>query len=141
MQFKASMLNGWATKAFDSPETPNDFYHIAGAWVKPTAKIEGGTTATFVTIEEEARINKKHNDKFKRKKKEESSSSGSSSSSCNQRCSQGGETEAESPQRSLAHRMLQVQREGALFNVKGLPIVPGQQEKQSKGRIHQEYLG
>jgi hypothetical protein len=55
--FKTSMLNWWATKAFDPPETTNDIYRIAGAWVKPTAKIDGGTAATFVTIEEEARIN------------------------------------------------------------------------------------
>jgi hypothetical protein len=32
-QFKTSMLNGWATKAFDPPETPNDIYRIAGPWV------------------------------------------------------------------------------------------------------------
>jgi hypothetical protein len=68
-QFKTSMLNGWATKAFDPPETPNDIYHIAGVWVKPTSKIEGGTAVSFVTIEEEARINKKHMDENKREEK------------------------------------------------------------------------
>jgi len=68
-QFKTSMLNGWATKAFDPPETPNDIYRIAGAWVKPTTKIEGGTAATFVTIEEEARINKKCIERNKREEK------------------------------------------------------------------------
>jgi hypothetical protein len=31
--FKTSMLNGWATKAFDPPGTTNDIYRIAGAWV------------------------------------------------------------------------------------------------------------
>jgi hypothetical protein len=68
-QFKTSMLNGWATKAFDPPEIPNYIYRIAGAWVKPTSRIEGGTAATFVTIEEEARINKKHMDKNKKEEK------------------------------------------------------------------------
>jgi hypothetical protein len=63
------MLNGWATKAFDPPETPNDIYRIAGAWVKPTSRIEGGTKATFVTVEEEVRINKKHMDKNKKEEK------------------------------------------------------------------------
>jgi len=68
---KTSLLNGWATKAFDPPETPNNIYPIAGAWVKPIEKNKGGTTATFVSIEEEARINKKCNNKLKRKKKRE----------------------------------------------------------------------
>jgi len=63
------MLLGWATKAFDPPETPNDIYRIAGAWVKPTVKIEGGTAVTFVTIDEEARINKKRIDKNKKEEK------------------------------------------------------------------------
>ncbi len=63
--FIMSMLNGWAMKAFDPPETTSDIYRITGAWVKPTAKIERGTAATFMTIEEEARINKKHSEKKK----------------------------------------------------------------------------
>ena len=66
VQFKTSMLNGWVTKAFDPPEKPNNIYRIEGAWVKLTLRVEGGTTATFVTIEEEARINKKRVDKNKR---------------------------------------------------------------------------
>jgi hypothetical protein len=49
------MLNGWATKAFDPPKTVNDIYRIAGAWVKPTSKPDGGTAATFVTIEEDTK--------------------------------------------------------------------------------------
>jgi hypothetical protein len=67
--FKTNMLNGWATKAFDPPETTNNIYRITGAWVKPTVKIEGGTAATFMMIEEEARINKKRSEKEKRDKK------------------------------------------------------------------------
>jgi hypothetical protein len=31
--FKTSMLNGWATKAFDPLQTVNEFYSIAGTWV------------------------------------------------------------------------------------------------------------
>jgi len=66
---KTSMLNGWATKAFDPPDTPNDIYRIAGLWVKPATKIEGGTGATFVTIEEDVKINKKTNEKLKASEK------------------------------------------------------------------------
>jgi hypothetical protein len=70
-QFKTSMLNGWATKAFDPLETPNDIYCIAGAWVKRTVKIEGGAAVALVTIEEEeeASINKKRDDKHKKEEK------------------------------------------------------------------------
>jgi hypothetical protein len=63
--FKTSMLNGWATKAFDPPDTPNDIYRIAGSWVKSATKIEGGMGTMFFTIEEDAKINKKKNEKLK----------------------------------------------------------------------------
>jgi hypothetical protein len=53
--FKTSMLNGWATKAFDPPQTVNDIYRIAGTWVRPSSKPDGGTAATYVTIDEEAK--------------------------------------------------------------------------------------
>jgi hypothetical protein len=69
--FKTSMLNGWAMKAFDPPGTTNDIYRIAGAWVKPTAKIDRGTAATFVTIKEEARINKRLSEKEKKKRRKQ----------------------------------------------------------------------
>ncbi len=67
--FKTSMLNGWATKAFDPPQTVNDIYWIAGAWVKPTSKPDGGTAATFVTIEEDAKQKGKLTKKVKEEKK------------------------------------------------------------------------
>ena len=67
--FKTSMLNGWATKAFDPPKTVNDIYRIAGAWVKPTSKPDGGTAATFVTIEEDAKQKGKAAKKAKEEKK------------------------------------------------------------------------
>jgi hypothetical protein len=63
--FKISRLNGWATKAYDPPKTPNAIQQISGVWVRPTSKQEGGAGAAFVMIEEEARINKKKNDKLK----------------------------------------------------------------------------
>jgi hypothetical protein len=58
------MLKGWATKAFDPPQTVNDIYRIAGTWVRPSSKPDGGTAATYVTIEEEA----KHRAKQEKKK-------------------------------------------------------------------------
>jgi len=67
--FKTSMMNGWATKAFDPPDTPNNIYRIAGSWVKPATKMEGGPGATFVTIEEDAKLNKKRNEKLKASEK------------------------------------------------------------------------
>jgi hypothetical protein len=53
--FKTSMLNGWATKAFAPPQTVNKIYRIAGTWVRPAPKPDGGTAASYVTIEEEAK--------------------------------------------------------------------------------------
>jgi hypothetical protein len=51
--FKTSMLNGWNLKSIALPETPNEIYRIAGSWVKPLSRIEGGTAATYMTVEEE----------------------------------------------------------------------------------------
>jgi hypothetical protein len=45
--------------AFKPPATVNEVYRVAGNWVKPTSKLEGGTSATYVTIEEHAAI-KRH---------------------------------------------------------------------------------
>jgi hypothetical protein len=50
------MINGWTTGAFKPPATVNEIYRVAGNWVKPTTKLEGGTSATYVTIEEHAAI-------------------------------------------------------------------------------------
>ncbi len=41
--FKTSMLNRWAT----------NIHHIAGTWVKPTSKPDGGAAASYVMIEED----------------------------------------------------------------------------------------
>jgi len=49
------MINGWSTTAFDPPTTVNKIYRVAATWVKPTSRIEGGTAASFVTIEEDAK--------------------------------------------------------------------------------------
>jgi hypothetical protein len=67
--FKTSMLNSWARKAFNPPDTPNDIYRIAGSWVKPATKMEGGPGAAFVMIEEDAKFNKKRNEKLKASEK------------------------------------------------------------------------
>jgi len=48
----------------------NDINHIAGSSVKQSSKPEG-TTASFVTIEEDARQKKKRNEKLKAEKKKE----------------------------------------------------------------------
>jgi hypothetical protein len=69
--FKTSMLNGWATKAFDPPSMVNDIYRIADAWVKPTSKPDGGTTASYVTIEEDAKQKSKQDKKDKVERKKE----------------------------------------------------------------------
>jgi hypothetical protein len=48
------MINGWTTGAFKPPTTINEIYRVAGNWVKPTSRSEGGMSATYVTIEEDA---------------------------------------------------------------------------------------
>ncbi len=69
--FKTSMLNGWATKAFDPLQTVNDIYHIAGTWVRPSSKPDGGTVVMYVTIEEEAKRRAKQEKKNKAEKRKE----------------------------------------------------------------------
>jgi hypothetical protein len=69
--FKTSMLNGWATKAFDPPQTVNDIYRITGTWVRPSSKPDGGTAATYATIEEEAKRRAKQEKKTKAEKRKE----------------------------------------------------------------------
>jgi len=54
------MLNGWATKAVKPPKMANKIYRLAGSWVKqPTRTDGGGYAATYMTIEEEAKIRAK----------------------------------------------------------------------------------
>jgi hypothetical protein len=45
----------------------NEIYHVAGNWVKPTSRSEGGTSATYVTIEEHAAL-KRHKEQEKKAK-------------------------------------------------------------------------
>ncbi len=52
----------------------NDIYRIAGAWVKPTSKPDGGTAVTFVAIEEDAKQKGKATRKAKDVKKNKHSS-------------------------------------------------------------------
>ncbi len=49
------MLNGWAAGAFDPPDTVNAIFGLAGSWVKPVAKGEGGTAVSYVTLEDDAK--------------------------------------------------------------------------------------
>jgi hypothetical protein len=66
--FKTNMINGWTTGAFKPPATVNEIYRIAGHWVKPNSKLEGGeTSAMYVTIEEHAAI-KCHKEQAEKKK-------------------------------------------------------------------------
>jgi hypothetical protein len=67
--FKTNMINGWTTGAFKPPATVNEIYRIAGNWVKPTSKLEGGTSATYVTIEEHATIKRRKEQNEKNKAK------------------------------------------------------------------------
>jgi hypothetical protein len=67
--FKTNMINGWTTGAFRPPTTVNEIYRVAGNWVKPTSKLEGGTAATYVTIEEDAAIKRRKEQTEKNKKK------------------------------------------------------------------------
>jgi hypothetical protein len=53
------MINGWTTKAFNPSTTVNEISCLAGNWVRPTSRSEGGASATYVTIEEHAAI-KRH---------------------------------------------------------------------------------
>jgi hypothetical protein len=67
--FKTNMLNGWATGAFDPPNTVNAIYRIAGTWVKPVPRGEGGSAVTYITIEEDAKQQNKKRQQQKHQKK------------------------------------------------------------------------
>jgi hypothetical protein len=58
-------------EAFDLPSMVNDIYRIAGAWVKPTSKPDGGTAASYVTIEEDAKQKSKQDKRNKAERKKE----------------------------------------------------------------------
>jgi hypothetical protein len=48
--FKASMMNGWAAKAIDTPDTVNLMYQLSGSWVKTNSmRTENQTAASFLT--------------------------------------------------------------------------------------------
>jgi hypothetical protein len=57
--FKMNMIKGWTMGAFKPPSTVNEIYCIAGNWVKLTSKLEGRTSATYVTIEEHTAIKRR----------------------------------------------------------------------------------
>jgi hypothetical protein len=58
--FKTSMLNGWAMKAVKPPKMGNKIYRLTVSWVKQSTCTDvGGYAATYMTIEEEAKIRAK----------------------------------------------------------------------------------
>jgi hypothetical protein len=69
--FKTSMSNGWATQAFNPLATVSEIYRITGTWVKPASKPDGGTAATYVTIEEDARKKGMQDKKAKAERRKE----------------------------------------------------------------------
>jgi len=48
-EFKQNMKNRWAMKSINPPKTVNEIDRLAGVWVKPTARGETGTGATYHT--------------------------------------------------------------------------------------------
>jgi hypothetical protein len=96
--FKTSMLNGWAAGAFDPPDTVNKIYRMAGSWVKPVPRGEGGTAVSYVTLEEgakQAAAKKKQENQKKQRQAAAAASAGTSDDAekktppkdrCNYRC-------------------------------------------------------
>jgi hypothetical protein len=48
-EFKQNVKNGWAMKSMNPLTTVKEIYRLAGVWVKPTARGETGTGATYHT--------------------------------------------------------------------------------------------
>jgi hypothetical protein len=68
--FKANMMNGWASKAIEIPDTVNTIYRLAGSWVKTnTMKTENRSAVTFLTTLDN---NKPHAPKAKKSVKKPS---------------------------------------------------------------------
>jgi hypothetical protein len=88
--FKTSMLNGWAAKAFDPPKTVYEIYRVAATWVKPLTRIEGGTAATFVTIEEDAK-QKAHQKKTEKEKAKRAAKKAAAAAAAESGQEQGGQ--------------------------------------------------
>ncbi len=63
------MMNGWATQAFTPPAMVNEIYWIAGMWVKPSTKPDGGTAVTYVTIKEMPERKENRKKRIKQKKR------------------------------------------------------------------------
>jgi hypothetical protein len=66
-EFKQNVKNGWAIKSMNPPTTVNQIYRLAGVWVKPTARAEIGTGATYHT--EQRKTPKKEEGKVENDKK------------------------------------------------------------------------
>ena len=66
-EFKQNVKNGWAMKSMNPLTTVKEIYRLAGVWVKPTAKGETGTGATYHT--EQKKTQPKEEGKTKEDKK------------------------------------------------------------------------
>jgi len=138
VQFKTSMLNGWVTKAFDPPEKPNNIYRIEGAWVKLTLRVEGGTTATFVTIEEEARINKKRVDKNKREENKKKAAAATAAAHATGGANQEREQQEQKVPKDLLHiECFRCKQPGHNSTSKGCPLhLDNKKQKAKAGFIN-----
>jgi hypothetical protein len=66
-EFKQNVKNWWAMKSMNPPMTVNKIYRLAGVWVKPTARGETGTGATYHT--EQKKMQQKEDGRTKEDKK------------------------------------------------------------------------
>jgi hypothetical protein len=95
------MLNGWATKAFEPPQTVNEIYRIAGTWVRPAPRPDGGTASTYVMIEEEAKNKGKLAKKAKAEKKKQAELAAAAMATAGETAGSG--KEATKPPKDLSH--------------------------------------
>jgi hypothetical protein len=131
--FKTSMLNGWATKAFDPPDTPNDIYRLAGSWVKPVTKMEGGPGATFVTIEEDAKINKKRNEKLKASEEKKKAAAVAAAAAAVMATGGSAEDGEKKTPKDLLHiECFRCKEPGHYSSSKGCPLHPSKQKAESR---------
>jgi hypothetical protein len=68
----------------------NEIYWVAATWVKPLTRIEGGTAATFVTIEEDAK-QKAHQKKTEKEKAKRAAKKAAAAAAAESGQEQGGQ--------------------------------------------------
>jgi hypothetical protein len=69
-ELKQNVKNGWAMKSMQPPKTVNEIYRLAGVWVKPTARSETGTAATYHTGGAKLENPQKNDEEDKKPKKD-----------------------------------------------------------------------